>query len=129
MFDKICRSVAEAFKLITVARYLCVCFIDIESKAYNFIFVHPFLFPNMSTREQESPEQESHRSLSQPHDFSVKDEIIEEDREFSPVPYRRHATVKRTSVHLPGWNSRKLIRNDVPNADGWHLNSDRSSRD
>ena len=83
----------------------------------------------MSTREQESPEQESQRSLSHTHDLSVKDEIIEEDREFSAVPYRRHATVKRTSVHLPGWNSRKLIRDDVPNADGWHLNSDRSSRD
>jgi hypothetical protein len=83
----------------------------------------------MSTFEQESPEQESQRSLSRAHDLSVKNEIIEEDREFSPVPYRRHATVKRTSVHLPGWNSRKLIRDDVPNADGWHLNSDRSSRD
>ena len=82
----------------------------------------------MSTSEQESPEQESQRTLSHALDSSVKDDVIAEDREFSPVAYRRHAIVKRTSVHLPGWNSRKLIRDDVPNADGWHLNSDRSSR-
>ena len=76
----------------------------------------------MSTDEQEKPEKET--SLSR----SVQDEIIEEDQEFSPIPYRRHATVKRVPLLLSGINTRKLIRDNVPEADG-HLNSARSSRD
>ena len=100
-----------------------MCFIDTAAQRHPHICLLSHLkpiFTKMNTGGQEKPEREI--SLSQ----SVQDEIIEEDKEFSPVPYRRHATVKRAPI-LSGYHSRKLIRDDVPEADG-HLNSARTSR-